>query len=205
MTIRRSPPDQMLVTRDRSLAHNVYMHDASARTLLRDGQGLWQQQVQLSRGHWRRQDAAGATRSAGWWESVTVPPSPAPAPDRHPAMLQRVLETAADMIAPVLADVAVTRPGACCGAGITGCWSRRSCGGSWPLPPGNFLGQTGYREGRVRGHARCDGLRFGSTGPRQAVSQASAPRTVGASRTSVLSAVCEGLPRSRVWPSWRRR
>jgi hypothetical protein len=97
-----------LVTRDRSLAHNIYMHDASARTPLRDGQGLWQQQVQLSRGHWRRQDAAGATRSAGWWESVTVTWSPAPAPDRRPAMLQRMLEAAADMIAPVLADVAVT-------------------------------------------------------------------------------------------------
>jgi hypothetical protein len=99
---------RLLVTRDRSLAHNVYMQDASARTLLRDGQGLWQQQVQLSRGHWRRQDAAGATRSAGWWESVTVTWSSAPAPDHRPAMLQRTLEAAADMIAPVLADVAVT-------------------------------------------------------------------------------------------------
>jgi len=106
--IRRSPPDQVMVTRDRSLAHNVYMHDASARTLLRDGQGLWQQQVQLSRGHWRREDAAGAIRSAGWWESVTVTWPPAPAPARRPAMLQRTLEAAAGMIAPVLADVAVT-------------------------------------------------------------------------------------------------
>ena len=64
--------------------------------------------MQLSRGHWRRQDAAGATRSAGWWESVTVTWSSAPAPDHRPAMLQRTLEAAADMIAPVLADVAVT-------------------------------------------------------------------------------------------------
>lgn len=54
------------------------------------------------------QDAAGAIRSAGWWESVTVTCSAAPAPDRRPAVLQQALATAADMIAPVLADVAVT-------------------------------------------------------------------------------------------------
>ena len=84
------------------------MQDASGRSLLRDHQGLWQQQVQLARGHWRREDAAGAIRSAGWWESVTVTWSPAPAPNRRPAVLQRTLEAAADMIAPVLADVAVT-------------------------------------------------------------------------------------------------
>jgi hypothetical protein len=84
------------------------MHDASGRSLLRANQGLGQQQVQLSRGHWRRQDAAGAIRAAGWWESVTVTWSPAPAPDRRPAALQRTLEAAAGLIAPVLADVVVT-------------------------------------------------------------------------------------------------
>ena len=84
------------------------MQDASGRSLLRDNQGLWQQQVQLSRGHWRREDAAGAIRSAGWWESVTVTWTPAPAPDHGPALLQRTLGAAADMIAPVLTDVAVT-------------------------------------------------------------------------------------------------
>ena len=72
-----------------------------------ESQELWRQQVQLSRGHWRREDAAGAIRSAGWWESVTVTWSPAPAPERRPAPLQRALATAADMIVPVLADVAV--------------------------------------------------------------------------------------------------
>lgn len=97
-----------MVTKDRNLAHNVPMRDASGHSLPGDNQGLWQQQVQLSRGHWRREDAAGAIRSAGWWESVTVTWSPAPAPDRRPAVLQRALAAAADMIAPVLADVAVT-------------------------------------------------------------------------------------------------
>jgi hypothetical protein len=87
--------------------HNAYMHDASGGSLPHDSQRLWQQ-VQLSRRHWRHQDASGAIRSAGWWESVTVTWSPAPAPDRRPAVLRRTLEAAADMIAPVLADVAVT-------------------------------------------------------------------------------------------------
>jgi hypothetical protein len=84
------------------------MRDAPDHSLPGDVQGLWQQQVQLSRGHWRREEAAGAVRSAGWWESVTVTWSPAPVPDRRPAVLQRALVTAADMIVPVLADVAVT-------------------------------------------------------------------------------------------------
>lgn len=42
------------------------------RTLPRDSHGPWQQQVHLSRGHWRREDAAGAIRSAGWWESIAM-------------------------------------------------------------------------------------------------------------------------------------
>jgi hypothetical protein len=94
------------VTKDTSRRTMRGMPDASAHSLPRDHQRLWQRQVQLSRGHWRREDAAGAIRSAGWWESVTVTWSPAPAPRRRPAVLQRALATAADMIAPVLADVA---------------------------------------------------------------------------------------------------
>jgi len=96
------------VTKDRSPAHNGHMRDASGYSLPRDNQGLWQHQVQVSRGHWRREDSAGAIRSAGWWESVTVTWSPTPAPDRRPAVLQRALAAAADLIAPVLADIAVT-------------------------------------------------------------------------------------------------
>jgi hypothetical protein len=96
------------MTKDGSLAHNGPMRDASGHALPGDNQGLWQRQVQLSRGHWRREDAAGAIRSAGWWESVTVTWSLAPAPDRRPALLQRALAAAADMIAPVLADAAIT-------------------------------------------------------------------------------------------------
>ena len=63
--------------------------------------------MQLSRGHWRREESAGAVRSAGWWESVTITWSPEPAPGRRPAALQRALAAAADVVAPLLADVAV--------------------------------------------------------------------------------------------------
>lgn len=83
------------------------MRNASGHSPPQDNHGLWLQQVQLSRGHWRREDTAGATRSAGWWESVTVTWSQVPAPGRRPAMLQRALAAAAHKIAPVLADVAV--------------------------------------------------------------------------------------------------
>ncbi|HEX5297469.1 MAG TPA: hypothetical protein VFW50_10810 [Streptosporangiaceae bacterium] len=84
------------------------MHDASGHPRPSDNRGLWPQQVRLSRGHWRHEDAAGAISSAGWWESVTMTWSPAPAPDRRPAILPRVVSAAADMIAPVLAAIAVT-------------------------------------------------------------------------------------------------
>ena len=84
------------------------MQDASGHPLPCDNRALWPQQIQLSRGDWRREDAAGAISSARWWESVTVTWSPASAPDRLPAILPRALAAAADMIAPVLAEVAVT-------------------------------------------------------------------------------------------------
>jgi hypothetical protein len=101
-------PDRRAPSRlGQKLAHNVYMHNASGRSLPRGNQGL-RQQVQLSRGRWRREDASGAIRSEGWWESVTVTWSSAPVPAHRPAVLQRTLAAAADMIAPVLADVAVT-------------------------------------------------------------------------------------------------
>jgi len=81
------------------------MRDASCHP--HENRALWRQQVQLSRGHWRREEAAGAIRSAGRWESVTITWSPTPAPERRPAALQRALAAAADVIAPLLADVAV--------------------------------------------------------------------------------------------------
>ncbi|HYZ57131.1 MAG TPA: hypothetical protein VE733_27020 [Streptosporangiaceae bacterium] len=64
-----------------------------------------EQRVQLSRGHWRREEQAGAIRSAGWWESVTVTWSPAATPPRRPPLLHRALVTAVDAIAPSLAEL----------------------------------------------------------------------------------------------------
>jgi hypothetical protein len=139
--------------------HNAYMHDASGRSLPRDSQRLWQQQVQLSRGHWRLQDAPGAIRSAGWWESVTVTWSPAPAPDRRPAVLRRTLEAAAGMIAPVLAAAAVTSARRLLRRRshrllVASLLRRQPVSAARELP-----GQPGHREGRGPGHAGPGGSR----------------------------------------------
>lgn len=65
-----------------------------------------EQQVQFARGHWRREEQAGAVRSAGWWESVTVTLSPAAAAARPPSLLRRAAAVAADAIVPSLAELA---------------------------------------------------------------------------------------------------
>lgn len=80
------------------------MRDASGHSF-GDNQGLWQQQVQLSQGQWRREDAAGAIRSAGWWESVTVIWPPAGMPERRPPLLQSALVAAFDRIAPSILEL----------------------------------------------------------------------------------------------------
>ena len=67
-----------------------------------------EQRVQLSRGHWRREEAGGAIRSAGWWEAVTVTWSPAATPGRPPPLWQRALAAAVDTIAPSVAELAAT-------------------------------------------------------------------------------------------------
>ena len=137
---------------------NAYMHDASGGSLPHDSQRLWQQ-VQLSRGHWRHQDASGAIRSAGWWESVTVTWPPAPEPDRRPAMLQRTLEAAAGIIAAVLADVAVTSARRLLQRRshrllVASLLRRQPVSAARKLP-----GQPGHREGRGPGHAGSGRLR----------------------------------------------
>ncbi|MBV9383362.1 MAG: hypothetical protein JOY82_13975 [Streptosporangiaceae bacterium] len=77
------------------------------RALSAEGLRL-EQRVQLSRGHWRREDLGGAVRSAGWWESVTVTWSPAAEPAHRPSLAQRALAGALDAITPALAEVAAT-------------------------------------------------------------------------------------------------
>jgi hypothetical protein len=80
---------------------------------------------------------------------VTVTWSPAPAPDRRPAILPRALAAAADMIVPVLAEVAVTS--------TRRLLQRRdhrrlvaSLVGRQPVSAdGNSPAQAGYRESRV--------------------------------------------------------
>ena len=64
-----------------------------------------EQRVQMSRGHWRREEADGAIRSAGWWEAVTVTWSPAATPGHRPPLWHRALAAAVDTIAPSIAEL----------------------------------------------------------------------------------------------------
>jgi hypothetical protein len=70
---------------------------------------LLEQRVQFSRGHWHREEAEGAVRSAGWWEAVSVTWSPAaaPAPAHRPRLWHRALATAIDAITPVVTELAI--------------------------------------------------------------------------------------------------
>ncbi len=64
-----------------------------------------EQRVQLSRGHWRREEAGGAIRSVGWWEAVTVTWSPAATPGHRPSLWHRALAAAVDTITPSVAEL----------------------------------------------------------------------------------------------------
>ena len=124
------------------------MRDASGHSLPGDNRGLWQQQVQLARGHWRREDAAGAIRTAGWGSVIARGRRPrAGSPSccaaagagggrRHDcsgACRCRGHERQARAAAPA--------PPAC---------SRVPPAPGWSLLPGNFPAQAGRREGRIR-------------------------------------------------------
>jgi hypothetical protein len=69
------------------------------------GQGRWLERVQVARGHWRREEQAGAIRSSGWWESVTVTWSPAAAPLSRSPWLHRALATALETLGPPAAEL----------------------------------------------------------------------------------------------------
>jgi hypothetical protein len=69
------------------------------------GQGRWLERVQVARGHWRREEQAGAIRSTGWWESVTVTWSPAAAPLSGSPWLHRALATALETLGPPAAEL----------------------------------------------------------------------------------------------------
>jgi hypothetical protein len=85
------------------------MRGSSRHHWVHGGEQLWlEQRVQLSRGHWRREEADGAIRSAGWWEAVTVTWSPTAIPGRPPPLWQRALAAAVDTIAPSVAELAAT-------------------------------------------------------------------------------------------------
>jgi len=84
------------------------MRDRSSHRGAGSSQRLWpEKRVQISRGHWRRDEADGAIRSVGWWEAVTVTWSPAATPGRRPALWHRTLAAALDTIAPSVAELVV--------------------------------------------------------------------------------------------------
>jgi hypothetical protein len=82
------------------------VHNMGMRANNHPGTPAPERRVQFSRGHWRRDE--GAVRSTGWWESVTVTWSPAPAPEHRPALLHRALAATWDMIAPSVAEALTT-------------------------------------------------------------------------------------------------
>jgi hypothetical protein len=85
--------------------HNVVMRGAKDQPRARGSHRLWlEQHVQLSRGHWRREEGAGAIRSAGWRESVTVTWLSTTTPERRPRCCT-ALATTFDTIAPSIAEL----------------------------------------------------------------------------------------------------
>jgi hypothetical protein len=80
------------------------MHNVIMRGVKHQSGSLRPGQIQFSRGHWRHDTATGTIRSEGWWESVTVTFSAAPA-EQRPALLRRALAAAWDTIAPSAADL----------------------------------------------------------------------------------------------------
>jgi hypothetical protein len=66
---------------------------------------LLQQRVEFARGHWRRDEEAGAVRSAGWWEAVSVTWSPVATPGHRPRLWHRALAAAVDTITPAITPV----------------------------------------------------------------------------------------------------
>jgi hypothetical protein len=86
----------------------VGMRDSNPMPADMAGQGPWQEQhVQFARGHWRREEHAGAIRSAGWWESVTVTWRPAATRPRRSPLLAHALATAWETIGPLATELAV--------------------------------------------------------------------------------------------------
>ena len=81
------------------------MRGTKDQSRTRGSHRLWlEQHVQLSRGHWRREEGAGAIRSAGWRESVTVTWLSTTTPERRPRCCTALAATF-DTIAPSIAEL----------------------------------------------------------------------------------------------------
>jgi hypothetical protein len=85
----------------------VGMRDSKVMPVPLAGQGHWLERVEFARGHWRREEQAGAISSTGWWESVTVTWSPVATAPRRSALLHRALANALETIGPHAAELVV--------------------------------------------------------------------------------------------------
>lgn len=126
--------------------HTVVMRGAHDDPAARGSLGRWREQrVQLARGQWRQEDRAGAVRSSGWWESVTVTWSPAAAPERRSALWPRALTAAFDAVAPSIAELA-----AASARGWLERQHRRRAGLPSPRRPLPAIHRALPRSGRIR-------------------------------------------------------
>jgi hypothetical protein len=91
--------------KDRARGTMMGMRGSKVRPAHLADQGRWLERVQVARGHWRLDEQAGAIRSAGWWESVTVTWSPTATPPRRSPLLHRALATALETIGPQAAEL----------------------------------------------------------------------------------------------------
>jgi len=128
--------------------HSVVRRGAKDQPRTRGSYRLWlEQHVQLARGHWRREEGAGAIRSAGWRESVTVTWLSTTTPERRPRCCTRTgdhLRHDRPLIAELTAATA-WRSLECQHRTHTAFPSSR---GTCPTPPGNFAGQARSHDGR---------------------------------------------------------
>ena len=93
------------------------MRGSSGHRRVHASQRLWLEQwVLLSRGHWRRDEAGGAIRSAGWRESGDRDLAASSHPAHQPPLWHRALAAAMDTIAPRSPNSWPRAPGTCSSA-----------------------------------------------------------------------------------------
>ena len=129
--------------------HNAVMRGAKDQSRARGSHRLWlEQHVQLSRGHWRREEGGGCHPQRRMAGSVTVTWLPATTPERRLPLLHRALATGFDTIARSIAELVAATARRSPGRQHRTHTASPSSRGTCPTPPGNFAGQTRPHDGR---------------------------------------------------------